>query len=137
MILRSNGALQPKEASLRPIVALLLLVILRSNGALQPKNDSSSEDDIDTHNRSVRQVLIDFLAVEEAYCQVFNYNHIGEMAEHMQQMAATDYTPSNDADQRVAEISGTAICNRVEGQGSHESNTSQVAVRTTVPRKEA
>jgi len=78
-------------------------------------------------------VLKNFQAVEEAYCQGFNHNHIGEMAEHMQQMAAT----GNDADQRVAETSGTAICNRAEGQSSDESNASQGAMRTAVLRKEA
>ena len=83
-------------------------------------------------------MLKDFQAVEEACCQGFNHNHLGEMAEHMQrQMVATDYRPSNDADQRVAETSGTAICNRVEGQSSDESNASQGAVRTAVLRKEA
>jgi len=76
--------------------------------------------------------------VEKAYCQGFNHNRIGEIAEHMQQMAigpyAIDYKPSNDADQRVAETSGTAICNRAEGQSSDESNVSQGAVRTAVLR---
>jgi len=56
----------------------------------------------------------------------------------MQQIAigpyAIDYKPSNDADQRVAETSGTAICNRAEGQSSDESNVSQGAVRTAVLR---
>jgi len=47
---------------------------------------------------------------------------------------AIDYKPSNDADQRVAETSGTAICNRAEGQSSDESNVSQGAVRTAVLR---
>jgi len=37
VILRSSGALQPKVAALRPIVALLVLVILRSNWALEHK----------------------------------------------------------------------------------------------------
>jgi len=76
----------------------------RARSSLPPgKNDSSSEDDYDAHHRGVRQVLKDFQAVEETYCQGFNHNHIGEMADHIQQMATTDYRPSNDADQRVAE----------------------------------
>jgi len=81
-------------------------------------NDSSSEDDNDTHNRCIRQVLKNFL-VEEAYCQGCNHYHIGEIAEHMQQMAigpyATDYRPSNDADKRAAETNALqfAIVQRV------------------------
>jgi len=46
---------------------------------------------------------------------------------------STDYRPSNDADQRAAEINGTAICNHARGQ----SNASQGAVRTAVLREEA
>ena len=44
----------------------------RARSSLPPgKNDSSSEDDYDAHHRGVRQVLKDFQAVEETYCQGF------------------------------------------------------------------
>ena len=59
----------------------------------------------------------------------------------MQQMAigpyAIDYRPSNDVDQRVAETSGIAICNRAVGQSYDKSNASQSAVHTAVLRKKA
>ena len=51
------------------------------------KPDGSSEDDNDTHHRGVRQVMADFEMEAEAYCQGFNRYHIGEIAEHMEQMA--------------------------------------------------
>ena len=86
-------------------------------------------------------MLTDFQAVKEAYCQGFNHNHIGEIADHKQQMAigpyATDYRPSNNADQKVAETSGTAICNQAVGQSYDESTVSQGAVHTAMLSKEA
>ena len=50
---------------------------------------------------------------------------------------AIDYRLSNDVDQRVAETSGIAICNRAVGRSYDESNASQSAVHTAVLRKKA
>jgi len=86
------------------------------------KQASSDEEDDDTHCRGVKQVINDFKMVKEAYRQGFNHYHIGEIAEHMEQIAigpdARYYGPSDDGNQ------GTALCNRAEGRSSDESNVS-------------
>jgi len=67
--------------------------------------------------------------VGEAYCQGCIHYHVGEIAEHMEQMAiapeASDYGPSDDDNQRAVGSNGTAMCNRAEGQSSDENNASQ------------
>ena len=64
------------------------------------KSDKSSEDDNDTHRRGVKQVIVDFEMVGEAYRQGFIHYHAGEIAEHMEQMTigpdASGYRPSDD-----------------------------------------
>jgi len=86
------------------------------------KQASSDEEDDDTHCRGVKQVINDFKMVKEVYRQGFNHYHIGEIAEHMEQIAigpdARYYGPSDDGNQ------GTALCNRAEGRSSDESNAS-------------
>jgi len=73
--------------------------------------------------------MTNFEMVAEAYHQGFNHYHIGQIAEHMEQMAigpdAIDYRPSDDENQRAIRSSSTAVCNRAEGQSSEESNASQ------------
>jgi len=93
------------------------------------KFDNSRKDDNDAHRRGIKQVIANFEMVGEAYCQGCIHYHVGEIAEHMEQMAiapeASDYGPSDDDNQRAVGSSGTAMCNRAEGQSSDENNASQ------------
>jgi len=64
------------------------------------KCDNSCEDDNDTHRRAVKQVIVDFEMVGEAYRQGLIHYHAGEIAEHMEQMTigpdASGYRPSDN-----------------------------------------
>jgi len=63
------------------------------------------------------------------YRQGFIHHHVGEIAEHMEQMAigpdASDYGPSDDENQKSVRSNGTAMCNRAEGQSSDENYASK------------
>jgi len=63
------------------------------------------------------------------YRQGFIHHHVGEIAEHMEQMAigpdASDYGPSDDENQKSVRSNGKAICNRAEGQSSDENCASK------------
>ena len=76
--------------------------------------------------------------VGEAYHQGLIHYHVGEIAEHLEQMAigldASDYRPSNDEgeaycqdlnqNQESVRSNGTAVCNHAEGTMRHSSTVS-------------
>jgi len=75
------------------------------------------------------------LSVKNAYGLVYVRLFNCAAASLPWKLTATDYRPSNDADQRVAETSGTAICNHAEHQSSDESNTSRRCAYSSVEER--